>query len=432
MNNLALHKEVDTYKHIKSLTDGFQDKETMAFNNRAKWLQTARPTQIEAVGDWSIWLILAGRGWGKTRTGAENILTYAMRNPNVICGVVAPTSGDLRRVCFEGPSGLSRLVARECLLDTEKAYNKSAMEIKLWNGSIIQGYAAIEPDRLRGPQFHRIWADELAAWRYPETFNQMLFGLRLGDDPKLIITTTPRPTKLIKEIVQSKTTKLTTGTTFDNADNLSDQAIQTLRDKYENTRLGRQELLGEILEDFEGALWNYGMFDRNRLEEAPELQRIVVAIDPAVTSGEEADETGSVVAGRGVDNRFYVLEDATLRGSPDRWMRKAVDLYYLHKADRIIAETNNGGDLVERLLRTIDRSVSYKKVNASRGKLVRAEPVEALYEQQKVSHVGLFTSLEDQLCTYTGGGKSPDRLDALVWAITELSTSSGNVYWRVN
>ena len=385
MNNLTLHKEVDTYKHIKSLTDGFQDKETMAFNNRAKWLQTARPTQIEPVGDWSIWLILAGRGWGKTRTGAENILTYAMRNPNVICGVVAPTSGDLRRVCFEGPSGLSRLVARECLLDTEKAYNKSAMEIKLWNGSIIQGYAAIEPDRLRGPQFHRIWADELAAWRYPETFNQMLFGLRLGDDPKLIITTTPRPTKLIKDIVQSKTTKLTTGTTFDNADNLSDQAIQTLRDKYENTRLGRQELLGEILEDFEGALWNYAMFDRNRLEEAPELQRIVVAIDPAVTSGEEADETGIVVAGRGVDNRFYVLEDATLRGSPDKWMRTAVDLYYLHKADRIIAETNNGGDLVERLLRTIDRSVSYKKVNASRGKLVRAEPVAALYEQQKLS-----------------------------------------------
>ena len=146
MNNLTLHKEVDTYKHIKSLTDGFQDKETMAFNNRAKWLQTARPTQIEPVGDWSIWLILAGRGWGKTRTGAENILTYAMRNPNVICGVVAPTSGDLRRVCFEGPSGLSRLVARECLLDTEKAYNKSAMEIKLWNRSSIQGYAAIEPD----------------------------------------------------------------------------------------------------------------------------------------------------------------------------------------------------------------------------------------------------------------------------------------------
>ena len=174
------------------------------------------------------------------------------------------------------------------------------------------------------------------------------------------------------------------------------------------------------------------MFDRNRIEEAPELQRIVVAIDPAVTSGEEADETGIVVAGRGVDNRFYVLEDATLRGSPDKWMRTAVDLYYLHKADRIIAETNNGGDLVERLLRTIDRSVSYKKVNASRGKLVRAEPVAALYEQQKVSHVGLFTSLEDQLCTYTGGGKSPDRLDALVWAITELSTSSGNVYWRVN
>ena len=432
MNHISPVKDKDTYKHIKNLTSSFEDRESMAFNNRAKWLQTARPTQIEPTGDWTVWLILAGRGWGKTRTGAENILTYAMRNPNVICGVVAPTSGDLRRVCFEGPSGLSRLVARECLLDTEKAYNKSAMEIKLWNGSIIQGYAAIEPDRLRGPQFHRIWADELAAWRYPETFNQMMFGLRLGDNPKLVITTTPRPTKLIKDLVESKQTKLTTGTTFDNADNLSAHAIQTLKDKYQNTRLGRQELLGEILEDFEGALWNYAMFDKHRIEEAPDLQRIVVAIDPAVTSGEEADETGIVVAGRGTDGRFYVLEDATFRGSPDKWMRRAVDLYYLYKADRIIAETNNGGDLVERLLRTIDRGVSYKKVNASRGKLVRAEPVAALYEQEKVSHVGLFTSLEDQLCTYTGGGKSPDRLDALVWAITELSTSSGNVYWRVN
>ena len=432
MQQLALHEEQNTFKQIKKLTDTFEDTERVAFHNRTKWLETARPTQVEPVGDWHTWLILAGRGWGKTRTGAENILTYAMMNPNVICGVVAPTSGDLRRVCFEGPSGLSRLVARECLLDTEKAYNKSAMEIKLWNGSIIQGYAAIEPDRLRGPQFHRIWADELAAWRYPETFNQMMFGLRLGSDPKLVITTTPRPTKLIKDLVRSKGVKVTSGSTFDNADNLSQQAIDTLREKYENTRLGRQELLGEILEDFEGALWNYAMFDRNRMEEAPELQRIVVAIDPAVTSGEEADETGIVVAGRGMDNRFYVLEDATLRGSPDKWMRRAVDLYYLYKADRIIAEVYNGGDLVERLLRTIDRSVSYKKVTASRGKLVRAEPVAALYEQQKVSHVGLFTSLEDQLCTYTGGSKSPDRLDALVWAITELSTSSGNVYWRVN
>ena len=433
MNIVSGQKQFNDLKYVENLSKSFDEKETIAFHSRTNWYQMARKEQLDPNGDWSIWLVLAGRGWGKTRTGAESIITYAIKNPNTICGVIAPTSGDLRRVCFEGPSGLLKNLPRECYLDSEsKSYNRSAMEIKLWNGSVIQGYAAIEPDRLRGPQFHRIWADELAAWRYPETFNQMLFGLRLGDDPKLIITTTPRPTKLIKEIVQSKTTKLTTGTTFDNADNLSDQAIQTLRDKYENTRLGRQELLGEILEDFEGALWNYGMFDRNRLEEAPELQRIVVAIDPAVTSGEEADETGIVVAGRGVDNRFYVLEDATLRGSPDRWMRKAVDLYYLHKADRIIAETNNGGDLVERLLRTIDRSVSYKKVNASRGKLVRAEPVAALYEQQKVSHVGLFTSLEDQLCTYTGGGKSPDRLDALVWAITELSTSSGNVYWRVN
>ena len=236
-------------------------------------------------------------------------------------------------------------------------------------------------------------------------------------------------------IRDSNNTVITRGTTFDNAENLSEQAVQQLKLKYGNTRLGRQELMGEVLEDVEGALWNYSYFENyrlNSLEEVPQLERIIVAIDPAVTSHEDSDQTGIIVAGRGIDNRFYVIEDATMKASPDKWMRKAIDLFYIHNADRIVAEVNNGGDLVEKLLRTIDRNIAYKKVQASRGKLVRAEPIAALYEQGKVSHVGSFTSLEDQLCTYAGGSNSPDRLDALVWALTELSTGSGKVYWRVN
>jgi predicted phage terminase large subunit-like protein len=432
MNNLAEKLDLN---YLEKLTANFQEQETVAFHNRVIWSKQARSTQIEPQGNWSIWLILAGRGWGKTRTGAENILTYAMQRPNSICGVVAPTSGDLRRVCFEGPSGLLKLVPRECLIDTGKAYNRSAMELRLWNGSVIQGYAAIEPDRLRGPQFHRIWADEMAAWRYSESFDQMMFGLRLGDNPKLVITTTPRPTKIITDLIErkGKDVFVQTGSTFDNKDNLAESALQQLRDKYEGTTLGRQELFAEVLTDVEGALWHPKLIEVKRLKQIPDkMQRIVISVDPAVTNNEGSDETGIIVSGKGFDNRYYILEDLSARMSADTWAKTVVEAFYKYEADRVIAEVNNGGDLVERLLRTVDASIPYKAVRASKGKLVRAEPISALYEQGKVSHIGYFAKLEDQMCSFTiDSRRSPDRLDALVWGLTELSKSSGQAIWRV-
>lgn len=415
------------------MSEDWQAAEKAAWTAFTNWqVKLSRPTQREPEGDWNIWLILAGRGWGKTRTGAEDIAAYAMENPNRICGVVAPTGGDLRRVCFEGPSGLMKVIPPECIL----GYNKSSMEIKLWNGSVIQGYAAIEPDRLRGPQFHRLWADELAAWRYPETYDQMMFGLRLGKNPRLVITTTPRPTPLIMSLVKraDDDVHLTKGSTFENYENLAESAIQQLKEKYEGTRLGRQELYADILDDTEGALWTHSGIERDRIQKSdmPLFQRIIVGVDPAVTNSENSDETGIVVCGIGQDGKYYVLEDASLKASPDTWARVAVESFFKHQADRIVAEVNNGGDLVERLIRTIDNTVPYTPVTASRGKIVRAEPIAALYEQRKVHHVGTLPELEDQMCSYTAGSKkSPDRLDALVWALTELSQSSGTAFWRV-
>ena len=348
-----------------------------------------------------------------------------------MCGVIAPTYGDLKRVIFSGDSGFMNIIDRDLLGGA--GYNKSDNEITFYNGSKIIGFPAIEPDRLRGVQFHRAWCDELASWRYRESFDNLMMALRLGQNPKCIITTTPRPTRLIKELATRSDTEVIKGNTFENIDNLAPSAVAMLKERYEGTRIGRQELYAEILEDVEGALFNHGLIDDARVREAPELERIVVAVDPAVTSTETSDETGIIVAGRTSDNHFYILQDASQVTSPDVWVKKAIELYNRYECDRIVAEVNNGGDLVERLIRTVDREVPYKKVHASRGKLVRAEPISALYEQEKVSHVGSFPKLEDQMCSYTLDSKSsPDRLDALVWGLTELSKSSGQAIWRVS
>lgn len=404
-----------------------------------EWQSTARDSQItppqSIYGDYNIWLILAGRGWGKTRTGAMDTIMYALRNPEVQVAVVTPTFGDIRRVAFGGVSGIIKNLPPECLMSGRgRGYNASASEITLYNGSKIMGFSATEPDRLRGPQFHRAWCDELAAWFYPETFDQLMFGLRLGQNPQCVITTTPKPSPIIRGLMKRKGIVITRGSTFENEANLAPAALQQLREKYDNTRLGRQELYAEILDDSEGALWNYKNLDETRVtkDEVPELRRIIVAIDPAVTNNEGSDETGIVIAGQADNGRYYVLDDVSGKMSPDGWGRLAVDMYYKYQADRIVAEVNNGGDLVERLIRTIDNEVSYTPVNASRGKMVRAEPIAALYEQKKVSHVGMFSELEEQLCSFTvGSKKSPDRLDALVWALTELSQSSGTATWRI-
>jgi len=410
------------------------------------WLSTARPTQITPAGtDWNIWLILAGRGWGKTRTGAADAMLYALRNPNVQVAVITPTFGDIRRVAFGGVSGILKTMPVECMLKGRgQGYNASASEIRLFNGSIIYGFSATEPDRLRGPQFHRAWCDELAAWRYPEAFDQLMFALRLGDNPQCIITTTPKPTPLIRMLLDRKDVVVTTGSTFENEANLAPSALAMLKERYDGTTLGRQELYAEVLDNLEGALWNAKIIDATRLPKVRPTKvsetcnvvftKIIVALDPAVTSNADSDETGIVVVGKDAQNKYYLLDDRSGVYSPAEWGRLSVELFYLWQANYIVAEVNNGGDLVESLIRGIDTGVGYRSVHASRGKMLRAEPIASLYEQGKVHHMGVYPELESQMCTYTGDRPkpSPDRLDALVWGLTELSKSRGDVAWRVS
>lgn len=401
------------------------------------WLSTARPTQLTPQGDWNIWLILAGRGWGKTRTGAADAMLYALRNPEVQVAVITPTFGDIRRVAFGGVSGILKTLPQGCMLEGRgQGYNSSASEIRLFNGSKIFGFSATEPDRLRGPQFHRAWCDELAAWRYPETFDQLMFALRLGDNPQCVITTTPRPTPLIRKLLDRDDVRVTTGSTFENEANLAESTLAMLKEKYEGTTLGRQELYAEVLDNLEGALWNNKMIDEARLPKDSQIEftKIVVALDPAVTANDDSDETGIVVVGKDQQNKYYLLDDKSGKYSPDEWGRLSVELYYTWEANLIVAEVNNGGDLVERLIRSIDTSCRYRSVHASRGKMLRAEPISALYEQGKVHHLGVFPELENQMCTYTGDRPkpSPDRLDALVWGLTEISKSRGEIAWRVS
>jgi predicted phage terminase large subunit-like protein len=302
------------------------------------------------------------------------------------------------------------------------------------NGAIATTYSADEPERLRGPQHDAAWCDEIASWRYPEAWDMLMFGLRLGNDPRVVVTTTPKPIRIIRELIADPTTVITRGSTYDNRANLAPAFLQQIIRKYEGTRLGRQELNAEVLDDAPGALWN-----RQGLEDArwpphrnvPEFARIVVAIDPAATSGEEADETGLVVAGRDGDGRGFVLEDQSGRYQPVEWARLAIALYTKYKADRIVAEVNNGGEMVEATIRMLNANVSYSPVHATRGKVVRAEPIAALYEQGKIYHVGAFPALEDQMCAFTTdfdrkvAGYSPDRVDALVWALSDLFVQAG-------
>lgn len=394
----------------------------------------ARPSQRVPEGDfWSIWLILTGRGWGKTHTGAKSTIKWSLDNPETITAVVAPTSGDLRRVCFEGPSGIMSMVPESCLWkeDRRKAYNSSLSELHLHNGSLIQGYAAVEPDRLRGPQYHRAWCDELAAWRYAEAWDQLQFGMRLGEHPQTIITTTPRPTEIIRALMkrEGEDVIVTRGSTFENEANLAPSALKTLREKYDGTRLGRQELYAEVLDDVEGALWNRAMLDKTRRTDYPEMKRIVVSVDPSGTKDATSDEVGMVVSGLGRDDHCYVFEDLTDKMSPAETCKRAVDAWRLWGADRIVAEGNHGGDWIELGLRQVEKNVPYKKLTASRGKQARAEPVVALYEQNRVHHCGIFPKMEDELCSWEPdtGMPSPNRLDAVVWSIWELALQGSGI-----
>jgi phage terminase large subunit-like protein len=400
---------------------------------RLAWVLTARPNQLTPLGDWNVWLLLAGRGFGKTRSGAEDIADFMMRNPGVRVAVVAPTIGDTRDTCFEGESGLLN-----CLPPSQvHKWNRSMSELHLTNGSLARGYSSEEPERLRGPQFHRSWCEELCAWKYDrETWDQLQFGLRLkppnGGNPQCIITTTPKPTKLLKEILKRKDITITKGSTFENADNLSPAALEQLKLRYANTRLGRQELEAELLDDVEGALWTHEMIDADRVVVGPDYQlqdifkafdilRMVVAVDPAVTANADSDMTGIVVVGRGANGHAYVFADRSAVATPGIWAQRVLDCYYRYQADMIVAEVNQGHDLVKDNILNYDARVHVKKAHAKRGKILRAEPVSALYEQHRVHHVGEFTELEDQMCEFTAEmTDSPDRLDALVYGLTEL------------
>ena len=393
---------------------------------RTYWAtQQARPEQIPTDdASWQTWLYLAGRGAGKTRTAAEWIAWKATRHANTRWAVIAPTFADVRDTCAEGESGLIPILKRYGVM---QSYNSTKGQIILTNGSRIKLFSADEPDRLRGPQHHGAWCDELAAWRYPDTYDQLQFGLRLGEHPQTVITTTPRPTKIIKELIARDTTRVVRGSTFDNAANLAQSALLEFQRRYAGTRLGRQELYGEILDDVPGALWTRDLIEQGRVshDKIPPLVRVVVGVDPAVTSGDDSDSTGIITAGITSDGQFYVLADDTIKTSPDQWARKAVEAYEKHKADRIIAETNNGGDLVLHVLQQVKPGLSVKKITASRGKRVRAEPISSLYEQGKVHHIGYFEQLETEMCEWVpDSDKSPDRMDALVWALTELSEGS--------
>jgi phage terminase large subunit-like protein len=386
------------------------------------WNYRARDTQLPPEGDWRVWLLLAGRGFGKTRTGAELVRSRIAEHRARHVALVAPTAADVRDVMIEGESGLLAMSPPW----NRPLYEPSKRRLSWRNGATATTYSADEPERLRGPQHDFAWCDELAAWRYPETWDMLMFGLRVGDDPRVIVTTTPRPSKLIKTLVTDPKVIVTRGSTYENRDHLAAAFFDQIVRRYEGTRLGRQELEAEILEDVPGALWSRAAIEAARVAQVPTLTRIVVAIDPAAGSSEQSDETGIVVAGKDAAGHGYVLADVSGRYTPTEWAKAAIAGYRAHTADRVVAEVNNGGDMVEATLRMVDPSIPFSAVRAARGKVARAEPVAALYEQGKVHHLGTFPALEDQMCGFAHdfdravAGYSPDRVDALVWALSEL------------
>lgn len=403
-------------KLIRSLT-----LKTAATLNR-DWDFWARDSQRPPGGEWRVWLLLAGRGFGKTRTGAEFVRARVGAHTARRIALVAPTAADARDVMVEGESGILAISRAGNRPD----YEPSKRRLTWPNGAVATLFSADEPQRLRGPQHDFAWCDELAAWRYPEAWDMLMFGLRLGADPRAVVTTTPRPTKLIKALIADPKVVVTRGTTAENRDNLAPAFLDQIVRRYQGTRLGRQELEAEILEDVPGALWSRALIEAARIVEVPELSRIVVAIDPAAGSGENSDETGIVVAGKDADGHGYVLADLSGRYTPTEWARTAIAAWRSHAADRIVAEVNNGGDMVEATVRMIDPNVPFTAVRAARGKVARAEPVAALYEQGRAHHLGTLPLLEDQMCGFAGdfdrakAGYSPDRVDALVWALSEL------------
>jgi phage terminase large subunit-like protein len=399
------------------------------------WQFWARDKQRLPEQPFFVWLILAGRGFGKTRTGAETVRYWIKDNAYV--NLVGATADDARDIMIEGESGILAI----CPKDERPDYVSSKRRLEWPNGAISLIFTADEPERLRGKQHYKIWADELGAWRYPEAWEQTMFGLRLGTNPQGVVTTTPKPTKLLLELMKDKRNIVTTGTTYENRANLAEGFFGYVISKYEGTRLGKQELNAEMLTDVPGALWRrssvteqgvtyYGIDDSRVLKAPEDLTRIVVGVDPTASS--TGDEAGIITVGR-TGNEYYTLSDDSRHGSPEAWAQAAITAYHRHKADCIVAEKNNGGEMVESVIKqavikaqekdpTIG-NVPVKLVWASRGKATRAEPISAIADQGRDHHVGVFANLEDELCQWVPGEDSPNRLDAKVWAMTELSTT---------
>ncbi len=420
-----------TIRQIRALLARLSNDEARALLH--DWHFWAREDQRLPPGDWPGWLILAGRGWGKTRVGAETVRAW-VRDFRFV-NLVAATADDARDIMVEGESGILAI----CPKRERPYYRVSKSRLEWPNGARSLIFTADEPERLRGKQHEKIWADELASWRYSEAWDQAMFGLRLGTNPQAIVTTTPKPTAIIRELMASPDWVITRGTTYDNRPNLAPKFYARVISKYEGTRLGRQELNAEVLDDNPRALWQRDNIDQHRVASHPPLTRVVVGLDPNVKnrdrvelakSSDILDEAGIVVGGCAmVDGllHFYVTGDYSLDEGPNKWGMAAVKAYHDHAADRVVGEVNNGGDMVEATIRAVDVNVSYKSVTATRGKAIRAEPIAALYEQGRVHHVGSFPQLEDEMCDFDPitTTKSPNRMDGLVWMLTDLSEGEG-------
>jgi phage terminase large subunit-like protein len=394
----------------------------------ADWTIWSREDQKPPAGDWTVWLVLGGRGAGKTRAGAEWVRGVALGRPGFAptgagrIALVAETYADLREVMIDGPSGL-----RAVHPPAERPRYEATRKRLLWpNGAVAHGFSAEDPEALRGPQFDAAWSDEIAKWRRgEEAWDMLQFGLRLGAHPRQVATTTPRPAPLIKRLMADAGVAVTRAATRAIAANLAPGVLQAVVGTYAGTRLGRQELDGELIEDREDGLWSRDLVERVRVGSPPELRRIVVAVDPSAGGARRSDACGLVAVGLGLDGRAYVLADETLHASrPEVWAARAVALWRRLEADAMVAEVNQGGEMVRSVIAGVDPGVPVLAVRATRGKWLRAEPVAALYAQGRVVHVGPFPALEDEMAAFgldgLANGRSPDRVDALVWAVTQL------------
>lgn len=403
---------------------GLSDAEISPYN----WAFWGRPKQFMPPLPWRVWLVMAGRGFGKTRCGSESVRVVARQGTAGRIAIVGDTAGEVREVMVEGPDGILPRSPR----GERPKYEPSKRRLTWPNGVIGTTYGADDPEILRGPQHGFAWVDELAKFRYAqEAWDNLMLGLRMGESPRAVVTTTPRPVTLIRKLLKraGQDVIVTRGTTYENARNLAPEFMADLLSKYEGTTLGRQELHAEMLDEAPGAIWTRELVEslRVRRDQVPELRRIVVAVDPSVSEDGEGAECGIVVFGIDGQSRAhgYVLEDATVRGGPVLWARKAVDCYRRWAANLVIAEGNQGGALVKQVLRGVEAGLPVQIVYASRGKVARAEPVSVLYEQGRVHHAGTFAALEDEMVNWLPGMPSPNRIDALVWAASSLMVRGG-------